>query len=78
MQDKGSQSPPTRWEKGGGNMRRWKIIGVLLFAFVFRFAYGGVSVSVSNLTIENQGIIPGSGATAILGLNMTATGVQEG
>jgi alpha-tubulin suppressor-like RCC1 family protein len=78
MQDKGSQSPPTRWEKGGGNMRRWKIIGVLLFAFVFRFAYGSVSVSVSNLTIENQGIIPGSGATAILGLNMTATGVQEG
>jgi len=60
-----------------------KKISYFLFLWVLSFllpkiSYSAVNVTVNNLTIENQGIIPGSGTTAVLGLDITATGVQEG
>jgi len=56
-------------------MKIIKVAFLLITIFLFpAILYPAVTYSVSSLTIENQGILPNSGPTAILKLNITGTG----
>jgi alpha-tubulin suppressor-like RCC1 family protein len=59
----------------GRNRGRFLVLlATLAYLFIFKTALATVTVSVTDLTISNQGILPNSGDTAILRVNVSATG----